>query len=117
MIDLEIAEFDGQGYFSPYQHGVWKIAFINWSEKFSKEGITYLERHNGTDEVFVLLKGTATLYLGEKGEPTEMTEGKAYVVKKSAWHAITMSEDAKVLIVENTDTGRHNSDYMDFRVV
>lgn len=117
MLNLEIAEFDGQGYFSPYAYGVWKIAFINWSEKFSKEGITYLERHNETDEVFVLLKGSATLYLGEKGKPTEMQEGKAYVVKQSAWHAITMSEDAKILIVENTNTSRDNSDYMDFKII
>lgn len=117
MVNLEIAKFDGPGYFAPYAFGVWKIAFINWSEKFSPEGITYLERHNETDEVFVLLKGSATLYLGEKGEPTEMEPDQAYVVKQSAWHAITMSKDAKVLIVENTDTGRHNSDYMDFKIV
>ena len=117
MINLEIAEFDGKGYFSPYQYGVWKIAYINWSEAFAKENITYLERHNETDEVFVLLAGSATLYLGEKGEPTEMEPCKAYVVKQSAWHPITVSKDAKVLIVENTDTTRKNSDYMDFKIV
>lgn len=30
------------------------------------------------------------------------------------WHNILVTEDAKVLIVENADTGKHNSDYMFF---
>ena len=42
-------------------------------------------------------------------------KGKIYNVKKASWHALSMSKDAKVLIVENDDTTRENSEYYYFR--
>ena len=38
-----------------------------------------------------------------------------YIVKKNAWHNIMVSEDAKVLIVENADTCRENTEYMEYK--
>jgi len=32
-------------------------------------------------------------------------------LKRSAWHTIILSSDASALIVENKDTGDHNSEY------
>ena len=83
---------------------------------FTKEEITYLERHNETDEVFILLEGSASLFMGEDAREVVMEKFLSYVVKKSAWHNIVVSEDARVLIVENKNTGKHNSEYLPFKL-
>ena len=41
-----------------------------------------------------------------------MEYGKVYNVKRSTWHTILLSRDASVLLVENKDTGKHNSEYL-----
>ena len=42
-----------------------------------------------------------------------MEKNKVYNVKHAVWHAITTSEDAHVLVVENDNTSKDNSEYMD----
>jgi hypothetical protein len=75
-----------------------------------------MERHTETDEVFVLLRGQGVLILGGRGAqvdciyPQVMEHGKIYNVKRNAWHTILLSRDASVLLVENNDTGEHNSE-------
>ncbi len=44
-----------------------------------------------------------------------MEMGKIYNVKPSTWHTIVVSRDASVLIVENGDTGRDNSEYVSLK--
>lgn len=114
MDGLEIVEYSGSGYFAPYKFEGWRVAFLNQAERFTKQGITYLEKHTKTDEVFVLLNGQATLLIGKDGVEIEMTQGRLYVIKQNQWHNIVVSKTAKVLIVENEDTGRENTEYMDF---
>ena len=46
---------------------------------------------------------------------TVMQPGKIYNVKKGTYHALLMERDAKVLIVENHNTGRENTEYYYFR--
>lgn len=112
LAGLKIVNYDNKGYFAPYSFGNWKIAFLNYADKFSRSEMSYLERHKETDEVFVLLAGAATLLLGENMTEVELQEKKAYVVERDVWHNILLTEDAKILIVENADTGRHNSEIM-----
>ena len=107
---LEIKEYDGEGYNRTHTYGAWCVAFLNHADRF--ENTTYLERHLLTDEVFVLLNGWAELLIGEKGEPMQMEPGKIYNIKAGVWHNIHVSRDAKVLIVENSDTGKENSEYL-----
>ncbi len=109
---MEIFDYTGEGYKTVMKYGTWRVAFLNHADRFDQ--ITYLERHMLTDEAFVLLEGRATLLLGETGAPTVMEPHKIYNVKQAEWHAIRVSPDAKVLIVENAETGRDNSEYMDF---
>lgn len=114
MVGLEVLDYKGEGYFSPYGFDTWKVAFLHSAKRFTREGITYLERHTQTDEVFVLLAGRATLLMGENADPAEMEQGKLYIVKQAEWHNIIVSEDAEILIVENADTGTHNTEYMPY---
>ena len=107
---LEIKEYDGEGYNRTHAFGTWCVAFLNHADRF--ENTTYLERHLLTDEVFVLLNGWAELLIGEKGERVQMEPGKIYNVKAGVWHNIRVSRDAKVLVVENSDTAKENSEYL-----
>lgn len=108
--DLEIIDYTGAGYHPVVDFGAWRVAFLRYEERFLK--VTKLERHMETDEVFVLLEGEATLYIGTEQTPYMMEPHKIYNVGAAVWHAITTSEDAKVLIVENRDTTENNSEYI-----
>ena len=110
MQELEIFTYDGLGYNPTMHFDSWRVAFLNYAERFDR--IEKLERHLLTDEVFVLLSGKAMLLLGEKAQAVNMETGKIYNVKKGVWHAIKVTPDAKILIVENHNTGFENTQYM-----
>ena len=115
MKDLEIFEYDGVGYNPTMNYGEWRVAIANYCDHFDREKYNYLERHMLTDEVFVLLSGEAVLVTGKEFSETQMEKGRIYNVKKGAWHALLMEKDAKVLIVENHNTARENSEYYYFK--
>lgn len=106
---IEILDFTGEGYSRVMTYGAWRVAMINYSERFEEKNLCMLERHLLTDEVFVLLEGEAIL--ASDSCRYQMEKHKIYNVRKGAWHAIAVSKDAKVLIVENQETGKENSEY------
>jgi len=112
--DLEIFEYSSEGYNKAMNYKTWRVAFLNFAEKFRKENIKYLEKHTTTDEVFVLLQGKATLLIGKDLVKTEMQQGKIYNIKKDAWHNIILEENSKILIIENEDTSPDNTEYYYF---
>ena len=106
---LEIKEFNGRGYKGVHVFKSWRVAFLTQDEEYTKN--TYIERHMETDEVFVLLKGKATLYIGMEREPVEMELNKIFNITAGTWHSIECDEEASVLIIENDDTTKENSEY------
>ena len=115
MDGLEIFEYTGEGYDRTVHYGAWRVAIANFGEHCDRDKYNYLERHMLTDEVFVLLSGDAVLVTGKDHNETKMELGKIYNVKAGTWHALLMARDSKVLIVENEDTSRDNSEYHYFR--
>ena len=115
MAELEILEYSGTGYDRTMHYGEWRVAIANHAAHFDRDTYTYLERHLLTDEVFVLLAGEATLVTGKDFTETPMESLKIYNVKCGAWHALLMNRDAKVLIVENHNTAKENTEYFYFR--
>ncbi len=115
MIDprfVEISEYTGEGYRPLVDYGEWRVAILRYIDELEPENITFMERHNETDEVFVLLEGRCTLFVGE-GEDihaVEMEPHKLYNIKRGVYHSHTLSKDAIVLVVENRDTGDENSE-------
>ena len=97
----------------------WCVAAICASEHNSADAIKQMERHNETDEVFLLIRGRSILFAatrqGERGiggiDNVEMESLRVYNVKRGVWHACVLGSDAVVLVVENSGTGRNNSDY------
>jgi len=114
---LEIREFIDPGYQPVIDFEAWRVAILNYLEEIHPERIIFMERHNETDEVFVLIKGEGLLFLGEGDQRIEkihsqiMEFGKIYNVKRSTWHTVVLSRDGSVLIVENRNTSRDNSNY------
>ena len=112
---LEVRQYDGDGYRPIIDYGAWRVAILRYHTELEPDAISTMQRHDETDEVFVLLSGQCILFLGEGGEEigtihaVDLQPLKAYNVKKGAWHTHTLSEDATVLIVENQDTNTTNS--------
>ena len=108
---MEKYTYNGEDFKAVVTTDKWKIGLLKYSERFSSFKV--LERHLKTDEAFVLLDGHATLYIKNKNgiiEETKMEKRTVYNVPKNEWHHIVVSEDACVLIVENEDTSKENTE-------
>ena len=92
----------------------WRVGIISFAERFTKEGMTYLERHNLTDEVFLLLDGEAVLIIGQEKLHVPMEKSKAYNVEQGEWHNVLLNEDSVVAVVENKKTSKENTEYIYF---
>lgn len=103
---IDVYEFNGSGFTEMMRFEGWRIGFLRSAERFST--VEELERHNKTDEAFILLEGSAVLYTDDM--QMEMEKCKIYNIKKGVWHHITVSEDATVMVVENSDTSGENSE-------
>lgn len=112
---LEIKAYNGEGYKPVIDYESWRVAILNYCEELLPENITKMQRHDESDEVFVLLKGEFTLFVGvgreriEKIEAVQLEPLKLYNVKKGVWHTHSLSKEASVLIVENRNTNNSNS--------
>ncbi|NLG84821.1 MAG: hypothetical protein GX493_09515 [Firmicutes bacterium] len=112
---LEIRECPEEGYRPLIDYGAWRVAALGPCEELLPERITSMQKHDETDEVFVLLRGRCLLFLGEGVNSIEtiyaqeMEPLKVYNVKRGVWHTHVLSTEAMVLIVENRDTSAANS--------
>lgn len=115
---LEIHDCEGTGYQPLIDYDKWRVAILRYCDELLPERIFAMQRHNETDEVFVLLEGRCILFLGEGNDTITSITGidleprKIYNVKRCVWHSHTLNNDASVLIVENRDTTAQNSPKM-----
>jgi hypothetical protein len=114
---LEVRAYTGEGYQPLVDYETWRVAILRFEDALLPENIAEMQRHDETDEFFVLLAGHCILFLGE-GEETvkhihamDMLPLKLYNVKRGAWHTHTLDKKASVLIVENRLTTDENSPF------
>lgn len=111
---LEVLEYEGIGYQPLLSCRGFRVAVLNYHPELLIENMTNFQKHDQTDEAFILLRGACTLFLAED-ETLEVIHGvelepcKIYNVKAGTYHTHTLSEDAMVLIVEADDTCDDNS--------
>lgn len=110
---LEFYDWTGEG-FAPlvFTEG-WQAALLNWEPLFDRRNLDEIERHNETDEVFVLLRGQALLFTRPEGKAltaVEMKAGAIYNVPAGVWHNLVATRDVSFLIVENRDTHLHDTE-------
>ena len=103
---IEKYTFDGEDFLSVLQFEGWKIGLLRYSERFAT--FNRLERHNLTDEAFILLEGSATLYTDNESE--KMQIGTVYNIPKGIWHHIVVDKTTTVMVVENANTSSDNTD-------
>ncbi|MFZ5921501.1 MAG: hypothetical protein ACOYY3_10665 [Chloroflexota bacterium] len=114
---LQIHSYEGEGFQPLVFFNGWRVAVLNYLDDIRPERNDRMERHTQTDEVFVLVKGRGVLVIGGNGPQVEgvypqvMETGKIYNVRRNTWHTILLSREASVLIVEERDTGEHNSEF------
>lgn len=114
---MEICDYQGKGYSPLVAYGEWRVAVLRYLDELEPARINSMERHSETDEVFILVRGKAMLILGGNGGSVEgissyvLEIGKVNNVKKNTWHTISLSPDAHIIIVENDNTDRMNSEY------
>jgi len=98
-----------KGFLPLHSYGQWRImsSSVEQQERPSK-----LQKHELTDEVFVVVRGKGWMLLGENPTRLEsypMEEGMSYVVPAGMWHAHVLEIGSQLIIVENDDTGLENS--------
>jgi hypothetical protein len=115
---IQIREHTEADYKALIDFQTWRVALMNYTADLTPDKINRMQKHTETDEVFVLMAGKCILFLGEGNEivnkvhAVDMELYKVYNVKRDVWHSHTFSEDARVLIVENSDTADANSPFV-----
>ncbi len=115
---LEVRSHTGENYRPVIDFGAWRVALMRHAPGLQADRIDRMQRHDETDEVFVLLSGRCILYVGDGREEVgnifaaDMEPHNVYNVKQGVWHTHVFREDALVLIVENVDTTLANSPKM-----
>lgn len=102
---MEKYTYNGEGFHTVKEFEGWRIGFLRYSDRFS--ACKEMERHLETDEAFMLLEGKANLVTDEI---CEMERNHLYIVPKGIWHHIVVSKDALVLVVENSNTSKENTE-------
>jgi mannose-6-phosphate isomerase-like protein (cupin superfamily) len=127
--------FDGQGLSRVYENNQWMVGIKNYKPANDIEGIDCVERHNETDELFILLEGECILCTPHEvnaGSPgtgvrpsldlalnpalelraLRMKPGRVYNIPKGLWHNTVTRSDPKLILVEAASTGSHNCDVL-----
>ena len=103
-----------EGFESIFHTPNFKCAFITLSPQYSFGKVKEMKRHNDSDEVFVLLSGSATLLTREEGNleytKTPLKHGTAYNVQQGTWHYLAVSEDALVFVAESGTMKTENTE-------
>ena len=80
--------FDGEGMQRVFENEKWTVGIKNWKPANDITGINNLERHNKTDELFVLVAGSCTLIYANEVEggldirAVKMEPNKVYIALK-----------------------------------
>lgn len=88
----------------------WQVAQLNYVEKHGLDDMDTLEVHYETDEVFILFEGVGVLIAADvqndqiKYELINMKKGVSYNIPAGRWHNIGMDKNAKIIIVEKSET-------------
>lgn len=116
---IQTYEFNGEGMQRVYENEKWTVGIKTWKPANDITNINCFERHNKTDELFVLLDGKCTLLCAEedgdslKIEALPMEQFKVYNIPQSVWHNTVTIPGTKMILIEDVSTGMDNSDIRD----
>ena len=108
--------FEGEGMQRVFENEKWTVGIKNWKPANDITGIDCLERHNKTDELFVLIAGSCTLIYANETETgldigtVKMEPNKVYNIPATLWHNTITQKDTKMILIEDSNTSMANSD-------
>ena len=111
-------EFNGEGMQRVVENEKWTVGIKNWKPANDVTGIDCLERHNKTDELFVLVEGSCTLVYANETEgglefgAVKMEKDKVYNIPATLWHNTITCKDTKMILIEDSNTSMENSDIL-----
>ena len=107
---------DGDGFCPLLIRPGWQVSHLNDRTDLHADTLRQVEKHDATDEVFILVKGDAALVIGiERANAfalkiVPMKTGVTYNIPCGVWHTIVTSPGMQVMIVEKDNT--HVADVM-----
>lgn len=107
---IDVCSYDGEGYLPLITYQSWRVAELRYCEELEVKNLDKMQKHDETDEVFVLLAGECTLFTGGNGDVISEIDGikmeplKIYNVKRGTFHTHTPEKGSTVLIIENSNT-------------
>lgn len=114
---IETYYHDGDGYNPFFIKDHWQVAQLNYLPELGMQAISKMEMHTATDEIFILIKGTAVLIVGIKEENEFRFEllnlkiGVTYNMPANAWHGIALNPDTEMILVEKSNTHLNDVTY------
>jgi mannose-6-phosphate isomerase-like protein (cupin superfamily) len=117
-MNIEHYEFTGEGMQRVFENEKWTVGIKNWKPANDITGIDCLERHNKTDELFVLTEGACTLVYANETEgglkfgTVKMVPGKVFNIPATLWHNTITQKDTKMILIEDSNTSMENSDIL-----
>ena len=111
-------EITGEGMQRASENEKWTVGIKNWKPANDVTGIDCLERHNKTDELFVLVEGSCTLVYANETEgglefgAVKMEKDKVYNIPATLWHNTITCKDTKMILIEDSNTSMENSDIL-----
>lgn len=113
---IEMYQHKGIGYNPFFIKDDWQVAQLNYMQNQGISEIRKLDMHLRTDEIFILLKGSAVLIAASEENENlrivcmKMLPEITYNIPSNTWHNIALDKDASVIIVEKSNT--HLSDFI-----
>ena len=112
---LQVLSWDQEGYAPLVFSQGWQTAILNWEPGADVDAVYRVERHNLTDEVFILWRGSGALVIAEPEgiRVVDAEPGVIYNVTIGTWHTVIGTRDSSWIIVENKDTHLGDTEYRD----
>lgn len=114
---------EGIGYNPFFIRDGWQVAKLNPLPGHGLDEIDRIEVHNNTDEVFVLIQGTAVLIAANiqrddniRFQNILMKPGIVYNLPKGIWHNIAMDKGTELIIIEKDNTHLNDCEYQNLNL-
>lgn len=115
-------EYEGEGLQRGYENAEWTVGIKNYKQANDINFINNLEKHNNTDELFVLIRGNCSIVTANNNddellyEIEPMKKNTIYTIPKGLWHNTITDKETKLILIENSDTSMDNSEILNLSI-
>lgn len=109
---IEATEKYASGFYPMVKTDNWQVAYITYSDAYGD--LKELKRHMTTDEVIILIHGSAELYTYENDKVLceEMKKDIVYNIKQATWHHLKVSKNALLIVIEDSNITKETTERM-----